>query len=219
MFVKTKGTILFIIFFLLSASFLCAADYDIVVDCNDGEGTLNKFWLESVGSTHMGMVNYSNYHEQDSPIPLNLRNAYKIAANELGFKRVRGHGILNDDVGIYSEDGNGYPVYTWDKFDELMDFIVNECGMSPVVELSYMPSALANNSGDTLFWYGACKGIPKDWDKWQDLIYEVVKHSIERYGASEVEKWYWEIWNEPNLDGFWSGTQAEYFKLYDYAVE
>lgn len=79
-------------------------------------------------------------------------------------------------------------------------------GMKQIVELSFMPSALA--SGDmTVFHYRANVTPPKDYQQWGELIYKVVSHWVERYGISEVAQWPFEVWNEPNLEAFWTGGQ------------
>ncbi|MBK9694538.1 MAG: carbohydrate-binding protein [Elusimicrobia bacterium] len=193
-------------------------DYSINVDASSDSGSLNRFWQRSVGSCRIGMVNGSHYRDPDTGIALNHRKAYLLAAKELGFKGVRAHGILMDDVGIYHEDSQGQPVYSWEKYDELMDFIVQECGMRPIVELSYMPVDLASDPGaNYAFWYGGNTSIPKDYGKWRDLIGQIVSHSVARYGKAVVDQWHWEVYNEPNLS--FPGGWSEYAKLYDYAVE
>src|SRR5919199_712506 len=86
--------------------------------------------------------------------------------------------------------------------------------MKPFVEFGFMPQALA--SGDkTVFWWKGNITPPKDYGKWEGLVRALVEHWTARYGADEVREWYFEVWNEPNLDAFWSGSQAEYFKLYE----
>ncbi len=135
-----------------------------------------------------------------------------VAHRECGFKYVRFHGLLQDEMGVYSEDRQGRPVYNFQYVDALYDAILNT-GMKPFVEFGFMPEALA--SGDkTIFWWKGNITPPKDYDRWEQLIQALVKHWTARYGASEVRQWYFEVWNEPNLDLFWSGDQAEYFKLY-----
>jgi xylan 1,4-beta-xylosidase len=194
----------------LAAPDVLAAPYTITVDAGTELGPLNRFWQESVGADHL-------YTVLGSAEGATAQSAYTLAATELGMKTVRGHGILNDDVGIYTEVG-GQPVYTWDNYDQIMDFILAQ-GMKPLVELSFMPSALASGS-ETFGWYNGHPGNitpPKDYDRWQALIYNLAQHSIERYGAAEVESWYFEVWNEPDLADFFSGTQQEYLQMYDRA--
>jgi xylan 1,4-beta-xylosidase len=116
-------------------------------------------------------------------------------------------------MGVYSEDNQGRPIYNFQYVDALYDAIL-KVGMKPFVELSFMPQALASG-GKTVFWWKGNITPPKDYRKWERLIQALVKHWTERYGAEEVKQWLFEVWNEPNLDIFWSGDQAEYFKLYE----
>ena len=91
-----------------------------------------------------------------------------------------------------------------------------DIGLRPVVELSFMPRDLARDPGQTVFSYGAIISPPRDWDRWGDLVGALAAHLVQRYGADEVTgHWAFEVWNEPNLDVFWSGTREEYFRLYD----
>ena len=141
-----------------------------------------------------------------------------------GFRYIRFHGLFCDDMGVYFED-NGRPVYNWQYVDELFDFL-QSIGMKPFVELGFMPSALASGP-QTIFWWRGNVTPPKDYAKWEAFIAAFVRHCTERYGPEEVRTWYFEVWNEPNLDGFWMGNperksheewsavaRAEYFKLY-----
>jgi xylan 1,4-beta-xylosidase len=145
---------------------------------------------------------------------------------ECGFRYVRFHGLFCDDMGAYQEDRQGNPIYNWQYIDELFDYL-ERIGMKPFVELSFMPNALASGS-HTIFWYKANVTPPKDYAKWAAFITAFVRHVTERYGAPEVRTWYFEVWNEPNITGFWMGTtggkseaeftsvaRAEYFKLFE----
>ena len=126
----------------------------------------------------------------------------------------------------YTEDENGNPVYDWKVVDSIFDTYV-ERGMKPLVEIGFMPKVLSSNPepyqhkwrpgapyGDI---YTGWAYPPKDYSKWAELVYQWVTHSIQRYGQDEVETWYWELWNEPNI-GYWQGTTEEYLKLYDYTA-
>lgn len=213
-----RSSLFFFPLLIAFASSSWSDDYSINVDASSDRGPLNRFWQRSVGSCRIGMVNGSHYRDPDTGVALNHRKAYLLAAKELGFKGVRAHGILMDDVGIYHENSQGQPVYSWENYDELMDFIVRECGMRPIVELSYMPVDLASDPGaNYAFWYGGNTSIPKDYAKWRDLIGQIVAHSVDRYGKAAVDQWHWEVYNEPNLS--YPGGWSEYAKLYDYAVE
>lgn len=190
-----------------------ATPYNINVDAAKSTSALNRFWEKCVGSDHMYTVIKSGYGG-------NIRGAYKVAKEELGIKSVRGHGIFNDDVGIYKEV-NGVPTYTWNNYDTIMDYIVS-LGWKPIMELSFMPKDLASGTTTTC-WYNGVPGNvtpPKDYVKWKNLVRETVKHSIARYGAEEVRQWRWEVWNEPDIKPqFWTGSEDEYLRMYDYAAE
>lgn len=145
---------------------------------------------------------------------------------ECGFRYLRFHGLLCDDMGVYREDSAGRPVYNWQYIDELFDFMLS-IDVKPFVELGFMPSALASGPS-TIFWWKGNVTPPKDPQKWAGLIRALLTHWTERYGESEVASWYFEVWNEPNLSGFWIGdkggrsdadfdvfAKAEYFRLYE----
>jgi len=123
----------------------------------------------------------------------------------------------------YKEDASGNPVYSWEIVDSIIDTYI-ENGMKPLMEIGFMPKDLSSKpepyehtwSKNGTLWTGWTYP-PKDYNKWKELVYQWVKHSIERYGKQEVMTWLWEVWNEPNI-GYWSGTFDEYCKLYDYAA-
>ena len=141
------------------------------------------------------------------------RKQLEISKKEIGFKYLRFHGLLHDDMGVYSEDKQGNPHYNFQYVDDLYDYMLS-IGVKPFVELSFMPSALASGN-KTVFWWKGNITPPKDWNKWGGLITALTQHFEERYGRKEVEQWYFEVWNEPDYNGFWSGTKEEYFKLYE----
>ena len=93
-----------------------------------------------------------------------------------------------------------------------MDFLIS-IGMRPFVELSFMPEMLASGS-TRVFSYQANVTPPKNYRQWEELIHKLASHWVERYGVDEVREWFFEVWNEPNLKAFWTGTQKDYFKLY-----
>ncbi|MGI4885694.1 MAG: GH39 family glycosyl hydrolase [Janthinobacterium lividum] len=135
-----------------------------------------------------------------------------LAQRECGFRYLRLHGLLHDDMGVYGEDRAGHPVYNWQYIDKLYDFLLS-IQVKPFVELSFMPNAL-RSTDQTIFWWKANVSPPKDYAKWEALVTALVRHWEERYGRAEVASWYFEVWNEPNYPAFFAGTQAEYFKLY-----
>ena len=136
----------------------------------------------------------------------------RLAKQELDFKYIRFHGLLNDDMGVYKEDKKGNPHYNYQYIDELFDFLLS-IKMKPFVELGFMPDDLASGK-KTVFWYKGNITPPKDYKKWDDFIKNMVEHWQERYGRDEVKSWYFEVWNEPNLNIFFSGNMEDYFKLY-----
>ena len=151
---------------------------------------------------------------------------------------VRAHNLLNTDEGpraalkwgstnAYTEDAQGNPVYDWTVVDRIFDTWV-ERGMQPLVEIGFMPRALSSKPEPYRHhWspgaeyneiYTGWAQPPTDYARWAELVYQWVRHSVERYGAEKVAGWSWEVWNEPNI-GYWQGTQDEYFKLYDYTAD
>jgi xylan 1,4-beta-xylosidase len=150
---------------------------------------------------------------------LSLRDSYRRDLREVkdatGFEYIRFHAIFHDEVGLYDEDSEGKPVYNFSYVDQIYDGLL-ENHVRPFVELSFMPGKLAAEPALQSFWYKPNVSPPKDWDKWDDLISHFARHLIERYGIEEVSQWYFEVWNEPNLD-FWAGNPKDqsYFKLYD----
>jgi xylan 1,4-beta-xylosidase len=136
---------------------------------------------------------------------------------ECGFEYLRMHGLLQDELDVYSEDKQGRPVYNFQYIDAVYDAILST-GMRPFVEFGFMPQRLASGE-KTIFWWKGNITPPRDYAKWERLVHELVQHWTNRYGRDEVRRWYFEVWNEPNLkDLFWSGDRAEYFKLYDATV-
>jgi len=153
---------------------------------------------------------------------LSLRDSYRRdlrtmkTATDIHY--VRFHAIFQDEVGVYNEDQKGEPVYNWSYVDQIYDGLL-ENGIRPFVELSFMPHELAASLEPHAFWYKPLPSPPKSYDKWEALVYNFAKHLLDRYGADEVAQWYFEVWNEPNID-FWTGEpkQATYFELYDHAA-
>jgi xylan 1,4-beta-xylosidase len=135
-----------------------------------------------------------------------------------GFQYVRFHAIFHDENGVYDEDGQGNPVYNFSYVDQIYDGLLAH-GVKPFVEISFMPKKLAATPNLHAFWYRPSPAPPKDYSKWDALISAFAQHLIERYGLDEVSQWYFEVWNEPNID-FWTGDpkQATYFELYSHTA-
>ena len=133
--------------------------------------------------------------------------------DEIGFKYLRMHGILNDEMAVYDEDKQGNPIYNFQYVDALYDALL-EKKIRPFVELTFMPSKLADGT-TTVFWWKGNTSLPKDYAKWAGLMRALMVHWKERYGEAEISKWYYEVWNEPDIRGFWPHPLEDYFKLQD----
>jgi xylan 1,4-beta-xylosidase len=136
-----------------------------------------------------------------------------------GFEYVRFHGILDDDVGVVDRNGDGKLAYNFTYLDQIYDGLLAR-GVRPFVELSFMPAALTSDSAALhSFAYHPNVAPPRNYAEWDDLMRAFARHLIARYGIDEVARWYFEVWNEPNLD-FWAGkpAQASYFELYDHTA-
>jgi xylan 1,4-beta-xylosidase len=137
---------------------------------------------------------------------------------EIGFHYIRFHGLLHDDMGVYKEDDHGNPIYSFQYIDTLYDALLAQ-HIRPFVELSFMPNALSSNN-HTVFWWKGNISPPKDMAKWNALIEALLNHWRSRYGDAELNQWYFEVWNEPNLhDGFFTGSMQDYFDLYKNTAE
>jgi xylan 1,4-beta-xylosidase len=149
-----------------------------------------------------------------------MRDNYRIDLRSLkqitDVQYIRFHAILHDENDVYDEDAQGHAVYNFSYVDQIYDGLLQN-GVRPFVELSFMPAKLASRNALQSFWYKPNVAPPKDWTKWDDLIAKLTQHLVDRYGVDEVAKWYFEVWNEPNLD-FWAGDprQATYWNLYDH---
>jgi xylan 1,4-beta-xylosidase len=150
---------------------------------------------------------------------LSLRQSYRDDLHQVrqatSIRYVRFHAILHDENGVYDVDPQGHPVYNFSYVDQIYDGLL-EAGMRPYVEISFMPAKLAASQSPHAFWYRPLPSPPADMAKWTALIDAFTRHLVDRYGLDEVAQWYFEVWNEPNID-FWTGEpkQATYFQLYD----
>jgi len=178
----------------------------ITADFSKTAGRLNTMFNECVGAGRANEGLRADWQQQLAYV-----------RKECGFRYIRMHGLLTDDMAVYTEDGKGNPVYNYMYIDVLFDFL-HSIGMKPFVELGFMPSALASGS-KTIFWWRGNVTPPRDYEKWAALVKDLTRHFTERYGADEVKTWYFEVWNEPNLNGFWAGSQSDYFKLYTYSAK
>ncbi len=158
-----------------------------------------------VGTGRMGLALTQEYQDQ-----------LKLVQEEIGFRHIRGHGLFCDDMAIYQEyeeDGVTKAEYNFTYLDRVMDSYRN-VGISPFLELGFMPYKMARGTQKLFYWQGNTTP-PKDYKAWTNMVQALLRHLMERYGADEVTKWPIEVWNEPNLAGFWENADMpEYFKLF-----
>ncbi len=176
----------------------------ITIDAQAATTPFPHFWEQMFGSGRAILTLRESYRED-------LRAVKKVA----DFRYVRFHAILHDEVGVYNEDDHGNPVYNFSYVDQIYDGLLKN-GVKPFVEISFMPKKLAFNP-DALhpFWYKQNVSPPKSMELWDDLMKHFAQHLVDRYGIDEVSQWYFEVWNEPNID-FWNGIPRDrsYFDLY-----
>lgn len=188
------------------------AEVQIAVRAARGTGPIERPWRPIIGAEHLSQLDSSEM-TGGRPIGLEFEAALRMAHDELAVEMVRAHAILNDDLGTYREV-DGQPDLDFSGIDRIYDRILS-LGLRPVVELSFMPRDLASDPSKTVFDYGAIVSPPRDWDRWELLVRELAAHLVDRYGRDEVRSWAFEVWNEANLDVFWSGTRDQYFHLYE----
>ena len=177
----------------MSTRFIC--------DASKGSQALPHFWEHCVGSGRASLALRADWQAQ-----------LKQCREELGFRHVRFHGLLDDDMGTLVDEKDEL-LYSFHNIDRIYDFL-RSIGMRPNVELSFMPRALS--SGDqTVFHYNANVTPPADYGKWGTLVSKLAQHWLDRYGAKEVSLWPIEVWNEPNMKSFWTGSREDYFRLFE----
>jgi xylan 1,4-beta-xylosidase len=189
---------------LVVACFAANAQEVIEIDVKATAKPFPHFWEEMFGSGRAILSLRESYRED-------LRAVKQVT----DFRYVRFHAILHDEVGVYNEDEHGNPVYNFAYVDQIYDGLLKN-GVRPFVEISFMPKKLAFNP-DALhpFWYKQNVSPPKSMELWDDLMRHFAQHLVDRYGIDEVAQWYFEVWNEPNID-FWNGIPRDksYFDLY-----
>ena len=163
-----------------------------------------------IGTGRMGLALQKEYLEQ-----------LELVQNEIGFSHIRGHGLFSDDMAIYHEyeDGDGkiQVEYNYTYLDLVMDQY-QKLGLKPFIELGFMPNKLASGTQTVFYWKGNVTP-PKDYRIWCDMVQSLLRHLMQRYGTNEVLTWPIEVWNEPNLAGFWKdASKEEYFKLFEATI-
>jgi xylan 1,4-beta-xylosidase len=205
-----------------------AAPLAVSVDAATVTGQLDRVW-RMVGAERLSQLRADN----DSPdgdnadngspagrdnapqreIAAEFAEALRLAHTDLGATLVRAHAILHDDNAVVRRDSGGVLHFDFSRVDAIYDQVLG-LGLRPVVELSFMPAALARDPELTVFTYRGIISPPADWSEWRLLVTELAAHLVDRYGADEVGHWAFEVWNEPNLAVFWPGTQEDYLRLY-----
>jgi xylan 1,4-beta-xylosidase len=186
---------------------LCQESNSVVIDSAAKSTLLKHFWESGFGSGRAILSLRESYRND-------LREVKKVT----GMQYVRFHAIFHDEVGVYDEDEAGKPLLNFTYVGQIYDGLLRN-RVRPMVEISFMPKKLAVRQDLHPFWYKQNVAPPKDYAKWDELIGKFGQFLVERYGIDEVSQWYFEVWNEPNID-FWSGEpkQASYFELYDHTA-
>jgi xylan 1,4-beta-xylosidase len=179
----------------------------VTIDAHAATQPFPHFWEQMFGSGRAILSLRQSYRDD-------MQATRKIT----GFQYVRFHAIFHDEVGVYDEDAQGNSIYNFSYVDQIYDGLLAN-GVRPFVEVSFMPKKLASKLDYHAFWYKQITSPPKDYAKWDALITAFGKHLVDRYGIDEVSQWYFEVWNEPNID-FWTGhpQQQTYFDLYDHTA-
>ena len=160
-----------------------------------------------IGTGRMGLALQREYFNQ-----------LKLVQEKIGFSHIRGHGLFSDDMAIYHEykdsEGNYHAEYNFTYLDLVMDSY-KELHIKPFLELGFMPAALASGTQTIFYWKGNTTP-PKSEQGWCELVKATLGHLMERYGVDEVVTWPVEVWNEPNLPGFWENADMQkYFRLFE----
>jgi len=200
-----KSILVFVLVSLMTT--IAWGDEEIIVHPRGSPHSFPHFWEQMFGSGRAILTLRDSY-----------RQDLRLVKDTTDFKFVRFHAILHDEVGIYDEDKRGNPTYNFSYVDQIYDGMLAN-GVRPFVELSFMPSKLASRQAVHPFKYHPIVAPPRDYARWDAMIAAFAAHLIDRYGIDEVAQWYFEVWNEPNLD-FWVGQpkQQSYWTLYDHTA-
>ena len=198
---------IFLFAFVVLISTNAWSDEEIIVDPRGPHHSFPHYWEQMFGSGRAILTLRESY-----------RQDLRLVKSTTNFKFARFHAIFHDEVGIYDEDKQGKPLYNFSYVDQIYDGLLAN-GVRPFVELSFMPRKLASRNTVQSFAYHPFVAPPRDYARWDALIENFAAHLIARYGIDEVAQWYFEVWNEPNLD-FWAGVpaQATYWTLYDHTA-
>jgi xylan 1,4-beta-xylosidase len=184
----------------------------LAVDAGRTVDRLHRVW-EMVGSERLTQLRFDDDgHGND--VGREFAEALRIARADLGAGYVRAHAILHDDNHVVTRNDDGTLAFDFSEVDSLYDQIRN-LGYKPIVELSFMPAVIARDPDETVFEYRGIISPPRDWSEWYVVVRALAAHLVERYGLDEVASWAFEVWNEPNLEVFWTGSQEDYLRMYD----
>ncbi len=178
-----------------------APTLDIEIDVRNTNKPWDRFYDLSVGADYPATTIRDDAQAQ-----------LKTAVDELGFRYIRFHAIFHDALGTVRQDQQGNISYDWTQIDKLYDGLLAR-GIKPFVELGFTPKALATSDNKIFYWEGNTSHPQPG--PWKDLVTAFIRHIQQRYGEAEVRTWFYEVWNEPNLSGFWENAdQKAYFELY-----
>ncbi len=192
-----------IFIFIVMAFFLISIHAQIIEVGTKAE-PFTHYWSMGVGAGRVNEGLRAGWQEQ-----------LKLVHEQCGFQYVRMHGLFHDDMFVYFQKSDGKVVYNWQYIDDVYDRMLS-LGVRPFVELAFFPKDMAAPNGKTQFWWKANISVDRNnFGKWHDLVEAFTRHIVDRYGIDEVSKWYFEVWNEPNLNtAFLDGTRSDYFRLY-----
>ena len=174
----------------------------LTIDLNGTRKPLDRFFDHCVGAGRAGEMLRAQALTQLTALQESCH-----------FRYLRFHGLLSDDMAVCFRGYDGCLLFNWQYIDLVLDEMLAR-GIRPLVELGFMPDCL-KSADTTIFWWKGNVTPPKDMEEWAALVTALVRHVSARYGEAEVRSWYFEVWNEPNLSGFFTGTQGQYFALYD----
>ena len=186
---------------LLVAQAAVAQARYISADFDDVKGAKSETYFKCIGAGRANEGLRADWQRQMVDVQANFPYEY-----------IRFHGLFHDDMGVLTKNEKGEMVYNFQYIDELYDFLLS-VGIKPFVELSFMPEPLKSGE-ETIFWWKGNITPANSQEEWGKLIDKFVRHLTARYGEKEVESWYFEVWNEPNLNFFFTGTQEQYFEMY-----
>ena len=180
---------------------------NIKADINTKKGSLNRYFAKCIGAGRAAEVMRHEAYEQ-------LRTIQA----ECPFEYIRFHGLFHDEMGLVNRREDGSLFFNFQYIDILFDSLL-DIGIRPVVELGLMPGELRSGD-DTVFWWKMYKTPPKDFSEWGAVIEALVRHFTARYGKNEIDKWFFEVWNEPDLESFFRSDDRmnDYFKIYESAA-